>query len=96
MVLVKRGPRDPEEGCVVQYHLNTCWIQYCVHRTWSKGKESKREKNVCILWGWIHRQEWVMLGQNNVVDGATVSTVLVSDLGVEYVVNTATYTAVTE
>lgn len=38
----------------------------------------------------------IRLNATNVVDGATVSTVLVSDLGVEYVVNTATYTAVTE
>lgn len=38
----------------------------------------------------------IKLTATNVVDGATVSTVLVSDLGVEYVVNTATYTAVTE
>ena len=43
----------------------------CTQDLVQRMKESKREENVCISWGWIHRQERMMLGENNVVDGAT-------------------------
>ena len=43
----------------------------CTQDLVQRMKESEREKKLCILWGWIHRQQWTMLGENHVVDGAT-------------------------
>lgn len=34
----------------------------CTQRFWSRGRgrAREREKNMCVLWGWVYRQEWRM------------------------------------
>lgn len=64
-----KGPRGRLCGPVASEYLLDPVL--CTQDLVQRMKESKREENMCILWGWIHRQERTMLGENNVVDGAT-------------------------